>query len=132
MRTFWVTLVGMLLSTAAWAQMPNFADSKTYRDCMDRVYDHGFVTENQISCIKAELKKYDALLNSRYQVLLKMSEGPDRQKLVQAQREWVKFRDAWCGFEFTVTEVAPNIYVKRELCLTELTVEQWYRLKTVR
>jgi uncharacterized protein YecT (DUF1311 family) len=124
----------LLLSVVAphvRAQMPSFADSKAYQDCMDRSYSHGFITENRVNCVRAELKKYDAMLNAEYQLQLKSLQGESRKKLVQAQRDWVKFRDAWCGFEFTLVDVPPNIYVKREMCLTDFTIEQWYRLKSM-
>lgn len=127
--------VGFLLWLAvvqSLAQAPNWADSKPFRTCMDRVYDHGFITENQVNCVRAELKKYDAMLNAEYQRQLKLSQGDSRQKLVKAQRDWLRFRDAWCAFEFSVTEVPPNIFVKREMCLADFTAEQWYRLKSVR
>lgn len=68
--------------------------------------DDAVTTPEINQCAQAEHQKSDKALNSAYQAALKRIEsGMDdaqqrketRQKLVEAQRYWVQFRDKDCG-----------------------------------
>ena len=60
----------------------------------------GGATFAMIDCINAEEKLWDQRLNRSYQALLKQL-TPDRQKSLRAaQRLWLQYRDANCGFYF--------------------------------
>ena len=129
----WATVLVWTLGLAAGAAVaegPSITDSSAYVSCMDRVFDQGFVTENRIRCIQAERKKYDALLRAEYQQQLKALKGASRQRLVQGQQAWRQYRDAWCAYELSLLDLAPNPFVNEQFCLAELTMQQWHRLHT--
>lgn len=69
--------------------------SPQYTACMEK---SGGVTAEMLSCMSAETRKQDALLNQNYKAAMKATEKPRQPKLVEAQRAWMKFRDADCGF----------------------------------
>lgn len=134
MKTFCTCLLWALWTvlSPAWAQGPSITDSKAFVACMDKVFDQGFVTENRIRCIQAERQKYEAMLREQYQQQLKSLQGPSRQHLVQGQRAWLKYRDAWCAYELSLQDLAPHPLVNEQFCLAELTMSQWHRLHTTR
>ena len=71
--------------------------TKQFVACMDK---SGGVTMDMIECIGAETQRQDARLNKAYKVLTG-SVTPERKKQLQeAQRTWIKFRDANCGFYY--------------------------------
>lgn len=69
--------------------------SKQFSACNDKA---GGVTAGMIDCITAEHKRQDARLNAAYKAL--MADLPPARKtpLQEAQRAWIKFRDANCNF----------------------------------
>lgn len=57
------------------------------------------VTVAMADCASAEIEVQDARLNAAYQQVMRgLEEGP-RQKLRDAQRAWIKFRDTKCAAE---------------------------------
>ncbi|WP_076998268.1 lysozyme inhibitor LprI family protein [Variovorax sp. KK3] len=82
----------------AFTHAANAADpalSKQYSACMDKA---GGVTAGMIDCIGAEVQRQDAKLNAAYKALMS-SVVPARQtQLRDAQRAWIKYRDANCAF----------------------------------
>jgi uncharacterized protein YecT (DUF1311 family) len=69
--------------------------SPQYAQCIDK---SGGNTSNMIECNAVELKQQDDSLNKFYRALLAKLTPQRRQQLVKAQRAWVSFRDANCGF----------------------------------
>ena len=56
------------------------------------------VTAQMINCMLAETGRQDARLNENYKRLLSKL-GPERKNaLIEAQRAWIRFRDANCSF----------------------------------
>ena len=45
-----------------------------------------------------ELARQDALLNQNYKTLMSKLSAKRKKMLLKAQRAWIKFRDANCGF----------------------------------
>ncbi len=71
--------------------------SKQFNTCMDK---SGGVTQSMVECIGAETQRQDARLNKVYKALA-ANLSPERKKQLQeAQRAWIKFRDANCGFYY--------------------------------
>ena len=69
--------------------------SRQYGACMDRFSNS---TNDMVRCIAGETQRQDKRLNAAYQAALQV-QTPERQKQLQAaQRLWVQFRDANCGF----------------------------------
>src|SRR5699024_3694632 len=50
-------------------------------------------------CADQELEAADARLNSTYKALTQQLEKADLERLKQAQRAWISYRDAQCAFE---------------------------------
>src|SRR5262245_18840934 len=55
------------------------------------------VTIEMINCILAETMRQDARLNENYKKLISKLPTERKNALVEAQRAWIKFRDANCG-----------------------------------
>nr|WP_041377816.1 lysozyme inhibitor LprI family protein [Polaromonas naphthalenivorans] len=69
--------------------------SKQHAACMDK---SGGVTMGMIECITAENHRQDALLNKAYKALMAELPPPRKTQLQEAQRAWIKYRDANCAF----------------------------------
>ena len=69
--------------------------SRQYGACMDRFSSS---TNDMVRCIAGETKRQDTRLNEAYQAAMAL-QAPERKKQLQAaQRLWIQFRDANCGF----------------------------------
>jgi len=123
-----VGLCWLLTTAHAVTLQPQLTDSKAYVDCMDRAIEQPLVTQGRMDCLKIELKKYEKQLNDEYQKSLASQTDESRKKLIEGQREWIKFRNAWCRFEGSV-DVAGNPLVNQYFCMVDLTIEQMLRLK---
>ena len=69
----------------------------------------------------------DARLNVIYRRLMKKLRSPDRIKLRNAQRVWIKFRDAEATFRAAVVEggtMYPTVYANNIALLTEARIAQ--------
>jgi uncharacterized protein YecT (DUF1311 family) len=71
--------------------------------CSDTT-DQGQTTLGLSQCMMSEAAAWDALLNREYKALrAKYETEPElRQQLQTAQRAWIAFRDADCGFAYAV------------------------------
>lgn len=73
--------------------------SPAYDACMSSGEAAQGVTVAMADCTSAEIEAQDAKLNVAYQQAMRgLEEGP-RQKLREAQRAWIKFRDTKCASE---------------------------------
>ena len=80
---------------AASAQSDDGLLSPQYNACMDRFSNNN---NDMVRCITGETKRQDARLNEAYKVAMAL-QSPERKKQLQAaQRLWIQFRDANCGF----------------------------------
>lgn len=71
--------------------------SKQHAICMDK---YAGTTVGMIDCITAETKRQDAQLNKAYKALMVKLSAPRKAQLQEAQRAWIKYRDANCGFYY--------------------------------
>jgi uncharacterized protein YecT (DUF1311 family) len=92
-KYFTTGLVLLCLSYATFADDVELTPQ--YSVCMDK--SEG-ITAVMVDCITEETKRQDARLNKAYkEVMAELS--PARQKQLQdAQRVWIKYRDANCNF----------------------------------
>ncbi|RQS08762.1 DUF1311 domain-containing protein [Burkholderia sp. Bp9002] len=105
-------LTGLLLSLAmaanahAQANCANAPDQAAMSACADRAY-----------------KKSDAELNRAYQAVTTRvrDNRPLADKLVSAQRAWVAYRDAECGFSSAGAEGGSVYPMVVSTCLDDLT-----------
>ena len=126
----WLGAALLLVANLAFADKPSITDSKAFVDCMSADFDDSPAIY-RMKCIKVEIRKYQTLLDAEYKQQLKFRKGKSRQRLILVQREWIKYRNAWCEFEFTL-EAGGNYYVNQQFCLADQTIDQWYKLKSIR
>jgi uncharacterized protein YecT (DUF1311 family) len=69
--------------------------TQEYSTCLEQ--SNG-VTVEMINCILAETIRQDARLNENYKRLISKLATERKNVLIEAQRAWIKFRDANCGF----------------------------------
>lgn len=77
----------------------------------------------------ANYKKADTELNKVYKELLSILDKNEKPLLIQAEKDWVKFRDSHCKFETSQYEggsIQPLIY---STCLEELTEKRIAEIK---
>ena len=87
---------GLLLSTSPLAAADNEM-SQEYKACIDRSKG---VTGEMLDCMGAEFERQDARLNENYKKLMAKLSGKRKEALLEAQRAWIKFRDANCNFYY--------------------------------
>ena len=86
----------LLLATSTALLAASETDmSKQYTTCMDKANG---VNPDMIDCILAETKQQDARLNENYKRLMSKLSGIRKKALLEAQRAWIRFRDANCTF----------------------------------
>ncbi len=81
------------LSQVASANDPSL--SKQFSVCMDK---SGGVTAAMLDCIVSETKGQDARLNKAYKEIMGQLPPARKKQLQEAQRAWLKYRDANCNF----------------------------------
>lgn len=74
--------------------------STTYRACMD---ESGGVTVNMLDCMGSETEQQDARLNQNYKAAMQALTPSQQTQLRDAQRLWIKFRDADCALLGSLT-----------------------------
>ena len=96
-----MNIARFLLAVLAIAGVPHIVSAhetglrKQYAACMDK---SGGVTMDMIECITAENQRQDARLNKAYKTLMAELSPERRKQLLEAQRAWIKYRDANCSF----------------------------------
>lgn len=92
-------LLIMVLACVVSVQMAFAADepdfTKQYSACMDK---SDGVTSSMLNCTGAEIKIQDARLNKAYNAVMAQLTPVRKKSLQDAQRAWIKFRDANCSF----------------------------------
>jgi uncharacterized protein YecT (DUF1311 family) len=89
------TATGLILAAASLACAAEEAYSDRYSACMDK---SGGVTVEMLDCMAAETAAQDSKLNQAYGKLGAQLTPARKRQLVAAQRLWVQYRDANCGF----------------------------------
>ena len=77
----------------------------------------------------ANYKKADAQLNKVYKQLMSILDKKEKPLLIQAEKDWMKFRDSHCKFEASQYEggsIQPLIYWT---CVEELTKKRIAEIK---
>lgn len=108
-----ILAAGLLLAGPALAR--NCADPQTQTDMN--------------ICSYRDFQKADAALNASYRALLGKISPAGQTKLRQAERDWVSYRDAQCGFETMGTQGGTIHPLVRNQCETALTEAQTKRLE---
>jgi uncharacterized protein YecT (DUF1311 family) len=82
-------------------------------------------------CIGVELEYQDFLLNKYYKVLKRQAESKEGEKVLRdAQRAWIKYRDANCEFEAFPMKNGSGWTTLHLECLNTMTTQRAQALKT--
>jgi uncharacterized protein YecT (DUF1311 family) len=84
-------LVGAIRAGAA--EQPEF--SPAYAQCLDKA---GAVDPAVLECMSAEWAVQDRRLNASYKAIMAKLSPERKKQLQEAQRSWLKFVEANCGF----------------------------------
>ena len=96
MNVFKTLSITLLMACAPYAASAQDAGlSKQHAACMDT---SGGTTMGMIECITAETQRQDARLNKAYKAVMADLSPARKKQLLEAQRAWLKFRDANCAF----------------------------------
>lgn len=85
----------ILLGISHLAAADELGLTRQYSTCMDKA---GGITANMLDCIGAETKRQDARLNQAYKDVMAQLSAARKKQLQEAQRAWIKYRDANCSF----------------------------------
>jgi len=120
MKYHLMTTVLLLAALAhpAFAQGEDY--SAAYKRCMDK---SGGVTVEMLDCIASEITLQDARLNRNYKNAMTALEAPQKTLLRDAQRLWVKFRDANCGMYAQLTGGTMDSIVSND-CVMSMTQQR--------
>jgi len=99
--------------------------TKEYLTCLDKASG---VTVEMITCINAETKRQDVRLNENYNKLGSKLSANRKKALLEAQRAWIKFRDANCRFYYD-PEGGSSARVAADECLLNATADRVRELK---
>jgi uncharacterized protein YecT (DUF1311 family) len=96
MKIFKCTLVDLILTYGPTAYSADAGLSKKYSSCMNKSVS----TQDMVECIDSEYKAQDARLNNAYKLLQKNLSADREKQLLEAQRLWIKYREANCSFYY--------------------------------
>lgn len=102
------------------------AGTKEFKMCLDKADG---VTSSMLNCIGDEHKRQDNRLNKAYKKLITAASSDERKLLQDAQRAWIKFRDADCNFQ-SASEAGGTLgQVIYSGCINDMTTKRAYELE---
>jgi len=113
--------ITLLLTGVLFAGAPT---SSSYQACLDR----SSTTVDMRACAKAELSFQDGLLNLYYKKAMRALGPQQRNDLRNAQRAWIKYRDANCNVYYGLTGGTMDL-VTGDDCLVTMTARRAVELK---
>src|SRR5690349_2055790 len=90
---------GLAIIFALAALSPAPAGAQQKRDCLNEDYQ-----DAMNACSLEQWKRADTALNHDYQALLQRMDPKSQKLLRSAQRAWLAYRDAECGFIASASE----------------------------
>lgn len=115
-KIFTAILAAFLVSPAATVSQP--ADSQLAQGIQ---CDENGTTAEMKACLERDYKIADRKLNQVYRQLIATVEGEEKRRLIEAERAWIKFRDASCKFEAAEALGGTLEGLLFTGCLTEMT-----------
>ncbi|MCW1972850.1 UNVERIFIED_ORG: uncharacterized protein YecT (DUF1311 family) [Pantoea agglomerans] len=83
------------------------------------------VTNEKLSnCYRNEIKRQDARLNQNYQHFLATRREDARQRYVEAQRQWIKFRDTNCNAQIANAANEDAELIAGDRCYLKMTINR--------
>jgi uncharacterized protein YecT (DUF1311 family) len=111
--TIFATLAASSLLLAAGFLLPSKANNTGLQLAQQVNCKSPQTTLDQNVCSSQEFQAADRKLNQVYQQLQPKLNSKQKQRLIVAQRSWLKFRDESCDYEsghFEGGSVAPSVY----------------------
>lgn len=99
--------------------------SQEYSACLDKAKG---VTVDMIDCIAAETRRQDTRLNENYKTLSSKISPRRKRALLDAQRAWIRFRDANCDF-YADPEGGTSARLSSNECFLNATADRAKELK---
>lgn len=90
--------------------------------CQDE--PEGWTTVGMVNCLERETAWWDARLNENYAAVLETLDDERTASLRKAQRAWLAFRDAECGFQYDYWREGTIRSVFGSSCMLELTARR--------
>jgi uncharacterized protein YecT (DUF1311 family) len=125
-KSMYTIVFGLLLNTPALAAAESEM-TQEYVTCMDK---SGGVTGEMIDCMSAERARQDARLNENYKRLMSKLSAKRKKELLEAQRAWIKFRDANCSF-YHDPEGGTAALLARHDCFLQSTADRAKELRNL-
>lgn len=113
-------------------------------ECMDR-QDGGHTTLGMTYCLNAEAVVWDGFLNAEYEATRDWAKAADvdeaeffpefaerADKLLQAQRAWIAFRDAECALDYAEWGSGSMRNIAHADCMLQMTAERTINLRRKR
>ena len=112
-KTIWATLAACSILLTATFLLPSKASNTSLKLAQQPNCKSPQTTLDMNLCSSQEFQAADKKLNQVYQQLQPKLNSKQKQRLIVAQRSWLKFRDETCDYEsghFEGGSVAPSIY----------------------
>ena len=112
-KTIWATLTASSILLTATFLLPSQANNTSLKLAQQPNCKSPQTTVDMNMCSSQEFQAADKKLNQVYQQLQPKLNSKQKQRLIVAQRSWLKFRDETCDYEsghFEGGSVAPSIY----------------------
>lgn len=117
-------LVATLLTSASSTYGNEY--SKSYEACMQQAVS----TLDIVTCISNEYERQDQRLNDNYQQLRSQLSSERRDQLLTAQRAWITYKEANCGF-YADPEGGTMARINANSCLLSETTKRADELKSL-
>jgi uncharacterized protein YecT (DUF1311 family) len=101
--------------------------TKEYLTCVSNAEG---VTYKMLDCISAEFDRQDSRLNDAYKRLMSKVPTDRKKSLVEAQRAWIKFRDANCGF-YHDPDGGSAAHIAGNECMVTATIDRANELENL-
>jgi uncharacterized protein YecT (DUF1311 family) len=113
------TLAVAMAAAPLFAHADDSLLTKQYTACIDRAGS----TAAMLDCVGAETKTQDNSLNANYALLVKRVAPTRKTALQEAQRAWLKYRDANCGY-YADPDGGSAARVEGVSCVMRMTAER--------
>ena len=104
--------------------LPNLARGNSYEIAQNFNCNNPQTTTAMKVCAGENYKKADKKLNQVYQQLKPKLRISQQNRLIDAQRAWIQFRDKSCAFEGAFAEGGSLEPVLKTSCLTDVTEQR--------
>ena len=98
-----------------------FAASMILAHAQEACNHNSFTNPDLIPCGQQSLEKVDALLNEQYKKALVNFSPADKKQLIDVQRKWVRFKEAYCKDVYQAALPGAEAPIENLACLARAT-----------